>query len=322
MPISIIERKINSNLAQIEFTANHRLYKAASNLKRSILNDTNISIQIVEKNKFHIYIKFTDYHEILVNNFYYNNRRFKIQMNELKKLKNSHSIAWLLISMYYGAFFASNELANLAGYFNFNFEQSEKDSLFNKNVSNNSVVALEFKNSDIKNFFGKLSLCDEPNTIKISCKNGGGKPHELSWNNLVKLLSYDSNDSDVVARTIRLRNILTKEKNWKRPNAIRNEWNYSRAEFYTETNEENLSDIKKYFNNYSELKRWAGIRNKYSNGISDDIVSIMFVLNILEKVMNKFETKLLYDADSKSGNKPIKMKSIYNKTRKKSKKKR
>ena len=70
MPISIIEKKIFTNLAQIDFGAKDIEYKPASNLKRSILDDTNISIQIVGKNKFHIYIKFIDFHEILINNFW------------------------------------------------------------------------------------------------------------------------------------------------------------------------------------------------------------------------------------------------------------
>ncbi len=138
--------------------------------------------------------------------------------------------------MYYGAFFASNEIANLAGYFNFNFEQYEKDILFNKNEAIDNAVALAFKESDTKNFFGELSLCDVPNTIKISCRSAGGKPHELSWTNLAKLLSFESNDSDVIARTRRLKKILTSETKWKRPNTIRNEWNYSKAELYSEKN--------------------------------------------------------------------------------------
>lgn len=319
MPISIIEKKITSNLAQIEFKAKDIKYKPASNLKGSILHDTNISIQIVEKNKFHIYIKFIDFHEILINNFYYNNRRFKIQISELNKLKNSQSIAWLLITMYYGSFFASNEIANLAGYFNFNFEQNEKDILFNKNEATNNKVALEFKESDIKNFFGKMSLCDEANTIKITCINGGGKPHELSWHNLAKLLSFDSGDSDVIARTIRLKKIMTNDKKWKRPNSIRNEWNYSKSELYVKDNKKDLATIKKYFNQYTELKRWAEKRQEYSNGISDDIVSIMFVLNILEKVMDKLEIKLLSNiqiVDKSKNNKELPQ-ANYTKRRKK-----
>jgi len=319
MPISIIEKKISSNLAQIDFEAKDIQYKPASNLKRSILYDTNILIQIVAKNKFHIYIKFIDFHEILINNFYYNNRRFKIQISELNKLKNSQSIAWLLITMYYGAFFASNEIANLAGYFNFNFEQNEKNILFNKNVATNNIVALEFKESDIKNFFGEMSLCDEPNTIKISCTNGGGKPHELSWYNLAKLLSFDGSDSDVIARTRRLKRIMTNDKKWKRPNSIRNEWNYSKSELYVEDNREDLALIQKYFNKYKELKRWAEIRQEYSNCTSDDIVSIMFVLNILEKVMNKLEIKILSNIPivGKSENKNVLSQKNYTKKRKK-----
>jgi len=316
MPISIIEKKINSNLAKIEFKRIHIEYKSTHNLKKSILNDVNISVDIIEKNKFHVYIRFIDFHEILVNNFYYNNRRFKIQLN---KLKSSESIAWLLISMYYGAFFASNEIANLAGYFNFNFEQSEKDILFNKNKAIDNAVALAFKESDTKNFFGELSLCDEPNTIKISCRSAGGKPHELSWTNLAKLLSFESNDSDVIARTRRLKKILTSETRWKRPNTIRNEWNYSKAELYSEKNKDNISDIQQYFNKYSELQRWARKPQEYPNGISDDIISVMFVLNILEKVMDKFEIKLLNEVLKKKS-KTKNVKSLLPKRKKKIKK--
>lgn len=293
MPISVIENKIDTNLANIDFARPDIKYKPALNLKRSILEDTNVSIKIVEKNKFFIYIRFIDFHEILVNNFYYNNRRLKLQLEELDKLKESPSIAWFLITMYYAAFFASNEIANLAGYYNFNFDTQEKNILFNKNELNRDNIALEFKTSEVKNFFGELSLCDEPNTVKITCVNGGGKPHELSWQTLSKLLKNpDSNNEDVVARTIRLQKILLNKKNWKKPNTIRNEWNYSRAELYNH-NIDDSKFVSKYFNKYSQLKRWAEARKEYPNHHEDDIISIMYIINILQKIMNKYEEKLI-----------------------------
>lgn len=294
MPISIIEKRIKKNLALINYQVQERYYKPSSNLKRSVLDDPNVIIKIRSKNSFDIYIKFSDYHEVLANNFYYNNERFKIQVKELYKLKSSTSVAWFLITMYYATFFASNEISNLAGYFNFNFDVNEKNQLFNKNEEINPEDALLFKESEINNFSGILSLCDELNMAKISCSNGGGKPHELSWNNLSKLLTLNTSNADVYARTIRLKRILKNENNWKRPNSIRNEWNYSKAELYSSHNKDYLLDLKKYFNNYTELKHWAELRRlEYRSGENDDFISIMFLLNVLGKVMEKMETFLL-----------------------------
>jgi len=293
MPISVIEKKIKNNLAQIDYQV-QEYYRPSANLKRSILDNPNISIKIKSKNSFDIYIKFSDYHEMIANNFYYNNQRFKIQIKELDKLKTSPSIAWFLITMYYASFFASNEISNLAGYFNFNFDANEKNQLFAKNEELNTKDALSFKESETKNFYGILSLCDEPNMAKISCRNGGGKPHELSWNNLSKLLTSNGQNPDVYAREIKLKSILKNEKNWKRPNMIRNEWNYSKAELYSSHNPQYTLDLKKYFNNYRELKKWAEAKRlDYRGGENDDFISIMFLLNTLKKVMEKMETFLL-----------------------------
>ncbi len=316
MPISIIENKIKKNLSRVNYQVEEREYKPSTNLKRSILDDPNITIKITSKSNFDIYIKFEDYHEILANSFYYNNERFKIQFKELSKLKDSYSIAWCLITMYYATFFASNEISNLAGYFNFNFDTNEKNKLFEKNEDLNSETSLLFKQSETKNFFGKLSLCDEPNTIRISCSSGGGKPHELSWNSLSKLLTYDNINSDVFARTNRLKNILNNKKNWKRPNSIRNEWNYSKAELYSSHNKQYIFDLKKYFNSYIELKRWAEGRNQYPMGENDDFISLMFLLNVLKKVMDKMEIFLLHENISKG-----KVNIILNKQKRHKKKK-
>lgn len=295
MPISTIQTKIKKTLEYINFSIIEDIhFHQSKNLKKSILEDTNIEIEIINEKKFYIYIKQSDFHEILANNFYYNYQRFDIQRNELQKLKDSSSVSWFLITMYYGAFFASNEISNLAGYYNFNFSSEEKKLLISKNISTNQKYALEFSNSDIKSYFGRLVLQEDEGIIKICCQNGGKKVHELAWNTLSKLLDGTSN-ADKQARTLRLSRILKADKKfyWKRPNQIRNEWNYSKAELYSSHNEQYTHDKNKYFNNFSELKRWAETRYKSPKNENDDFISIMFLFNTLSLVMDNIKNDIL-----------------------------
>lgn len=285
MPISIIQKKIQNSLSNINYAVPNVEFNPAKNLKRSILDDSNILVNIISEKTFNVYIEFENFHEILANNFHFNYQRFKIQSKELRKLKDSPSVAWFLITMYYSAFFASNEISNLAGYYSFNFSKEEKKSLLHKNISTDTSAASEFIQSDIQNFFGQLSLCDEPNRIKIACESGGGKPHELSWKILSRLLGAVDR-GDEFARVLRLKNILENNLNWKRPNQIRNEWNYSKSELYSLHNEQYKHDQMKYFNSFSMLKKWAENRKSRPTSENDDFISIMFLFNTLEKIMD------------------------------------
>jgi len=295
MPISTIQEKIKKNLSNIDFSIIEDIhFKPSKNLKKSILDDINIEIEIINEKKFYVYIKKNNFHEILANNFYYNYQRFDIQRNELQKLKDSPSISWFLITMYYGAFFASNEISNLAGYYNFNFSLEEKNMLISKNTSLNQGDVLDFINSDVKSYFGKLIPIEDEGRIQITCESAGAKPHELCWETLSKLLS-GTIDADKRERTLRLRRILKADKKfyWKRPNQIRNEWNYSKAELYSSHNEQYIHDKNKYFNNFRELKRWAETRYISPKNENDDFISIMFLFNTLSLVMDNIKDDIL-----------------------------
>lgn len=296
MPIVAIKALIKDNLATTDYKLNtSHTYKINATLKNSILNNYNVDIKVIEENKFNVTIKYADYNDIIANTFYFNYNRFKIQSEELELLKNSNSIAWFLVSVYYASFFASNEISNLMGFYNFNFNKEDKKLLINKNSSLDSSIAQKFLLSDTNNFFGKINFIKDENLVEIQCISGGGKPHQLAWDNLLKIVKkiHIKEDADLFSRISRLNNILKNEKKWKRPSEIRNKWNYSSADLYFKNQFQYNNEKNKYFNNFKELKRWSETRTVYSNQQTDEFISILYVYQILFSILDSIKNDIL-----------------------------
>ena len=87
--------------------------------------------------------------------------------------------------------------------------------------------------------------------------------------------------------------MLEKAFNWKRPNQIRNEWNYSRPELYLDEGNIFRDSISQYLNNFEKLNQWAGRGKKGRINDEDDIVSILFLFNILKSVLEEQKQHIL-----------------------------
>lgn len=295
MPISLILRNIKNNLNDINYNVNDINYNKTYTLKNSILMDDNCTIEIISSNKFNVDISFEDFSTIVANNFYYNYNRCYIQQKEIITLKNSNSVAWFLISTYYYSFFAANEISNLMGIYNFNFDEYDKLEILNKSITDDNSLLERFLNDETKNFYGKLYINKLENKITIKCESGGGKPHKLAWDNMLKIVNdLSTTNPDVLARLTKLKSIFGERNNWKKPSQIRNEWNYSNPSLYFEHDNEYRIIRDKYFDNYSNLKEWSSTRRKTPrNNNNDQFISILYLYKILSSILEQLKDDII-----------------------------
>ena len=295
MPIISLKQGIAEYLTKIDYvSAGQQNFFPLNTLKNSIINDANVRVNIVDRSVFYVQINASDYYEMIANTFFYNHSRFEEHCKQITYLEHSSSSAWLLTTIYYACFFAANEITNLHGIFNLTITNDEKKKLIPKNISEEHDKVRDFLSKGPNHFYGKASYIPRSKTVQIRFESGGGKPHELAWMNLNRILTYDSlGTSRRLNHMSRLKFILEKTHKWKRPNQIRNEWNYSRPELYLDEGNIFRDSISQYLNNFEKLNQWAGRGKIVRKNDEDDIVSILFLFNILKSVIAEQKQHLL-----------------------------
>jgi len=296
MPITVLNESIAKYLKDIDFNNDKIVNPSIDNtLKNSILKDDSVTINIHKKTAFYVHIKARDYHEMLLNTFYFNYNRFTKQCDQIELLLQSRNSAWLLTTIYYACFFAANEISNLHGLLNLTITNDEKAKLISRNISSEHDTVREFLTEGPTHFFGRVKFINTDNTIQILFESGGGKPHELAWNNLDKTLKTLKNgdSSNRTIQILRIKNILSNKNRWNKPNQIRNEWNYSKAELYLEEGDRHRYLFDKYKDDLNELNRWSNSGRGYRKGTEDDIISILYLYKILKSVIEEQKIKIL-----------------------------
>ncbi|MFH0709005.1 MAG: hypothetical protein V2A75_02255 [Pseudomonadota bacterium] len=294
MPIIAFKESISAYLKEIDYKAETYNFSPLHTFKNSLLTDPNVAVNIYAKNAFYVQINTNDFNEILTNTFYYNYSRFQEQTKQIEYLKVSTSSAWLLTTIYYACFFAANEITNLHGVYNLTLTEDDKKKLIPRNTSNQDSLVRDFLTKGPTHFEGKAKAIADNNTIQIHFFSGGGKPHELTWNNLKKVLSYGSRASENRLKQLtRIKNILSNIQQWKRPNQIRNEWNYSKPELYLDDGNRHKDTIINFLDNFQSINRWAARTSSKRTNIDDDVISILFLFEILKNTLEEYKLNIL-----------------------------
>lgn len=297
MPIVALKEGIAKYLKEIDYKVSDYTFSPTNTLKYTILEDPSVSVNIYSKNAFYVQLNRMEFYEVLANTFYYNYARFNEQNNQIQYLLQSQSSAWLLTTIYYSCFFAANEINNLHGVFNFSLTNDEKKKLISKNISMHHQEVKDFIIDGPNHFKGSAKVLTQDNTIQISFQSGGGKPHELTWKNLSEVLKIGKRDRELgLTQRIRIKNILANEHKWKRPNQIRNEWNYAQPELYMDEGKIYKNTIIQYLGKFSEIKNWASKISSDRKNVNDDVISIIFLFEILKSVMEEYKL-IIFDEE-------------------------
>ncbi len=258
--------------------------------KRNLLtHKTSFTYNSVDSHKICIKMSFDEYNEILFTDFLFGYKRITKQIESLDQLlKESNSpVAWNIVTTYYATFFMAIELCKLLGIYLIHFDRYEV------------LEWAKISGQPVNDFTGLLLAVREVNelsrdvTIKIT--KFGDSPHMKIWDQLLgrirreinKKNSSNSNHYDLEL----FKSFLSGQNRWEKPSAIRNLWNYNRADFYGELGEDNGNTFSKIIKNYSSSIQWAKSQ-AFSPNIIHNTSSVAYLYHILKSVTDEINKDL------------------------------
>jgi len=243
-----------------------------SSLKYAILHDPSLVVQISSHNSFEVYelaggIVRDDSPALAaarVSDFVMGAQRVKHQYETLVKMKSSSpSSAWLLVTAYYCAFFASIELSKVHDKISTSFIEDDLDLLALKAIG---ARRSDFFAAKPTNFVGST------HAGRLVFHGVGTRPHVAAWQNALYVIRkiFDSYAWIDAQHYI---SILDKEV--YSPSAIRNEWNYKRADYYSSTGEKKASDFKKLVGNPKAAHAFLCQRKGLLNDFDPCVIAVL-----------------------------------------------
>ena len=245
-------------------------------LKEAIISDPLIRVEINSATSFSVYEQDASGEKCcgpiistsVIEDFIIGCRRVNAQSRGLLAAKSAGvSIAWLLVTAYYCAFFSSIEISRLFGRISVHLDDSDLSALMRK--CKLGGVADDFFKHPIQNFTGKM---DEQ---KITFSSAGQKPHAFVWSNFgVVLKEVYKERGWIDAQNIIA--IVTGERT-PNPSAIRNEWNYKFADRFGPAGENMGRSFSKLLGNKDGISSWlknTDWQKRGDEGIADSIAAL------------------------------------------------
>jgi hypothetical protein len=268
-------------------------YCFKDSLKQCFIDSIGSSkITIGEKDNIAIEIKKEDFTLSLFTDFYFGCIRIREQMKCVNSLieANTH-VAWILTTAYYACYFMAVEIAKLHGRFIINFSKDEFVCIqSNSHNFVGSTVSQESNNYSFEVTVKRSKNYDD--FLDVSFKKSGSKPHQVVWVNLSSIITSLTIDDNLVHHQNLLREICDPNKNrWKFPSTVRNEWNYTYADYYSDRGvrlgDKFMSIIKKC----DSAMNWANNRSIQPNE-NNITASIAYLYHCLYQTIEKIDSRI------------------------------
>jgi hypothetical protein len=256
-----LSKQIFRNLSRLDLSPpSINTYRFKDTLKQCLLNSVDDpKITIESENKIKIEIQLDELRTALFTDFHFGYRRIKEQVKNVNNLIDSGSqVAWIVTTAYYACYFMAIEIAKLYGIFIINFSDDEFTSILTSSRNaNNFHIKTETNNS----FQVSVNPSSYTSFLDLQLVRESSRPHQIAWKNLSKILQQLSIDDRLSHHKSLLIDICTNSRRWVLPSTIRNEWNYTYANYYsnrgTELGDRFLSIIKKT----DSAMSWANYKN-------------------------------------------------------------
>lgn len=211
-------------------------------LKYTILNDPIVRVDIVSSSQFEVY----EFAGGVINSpsgtlaaaricdFLLGATRVRRQYEDLCFMSTgTASSAWLLVTAYYCAFFASVELSKVFGRYSLGLDLSDLEVLKYKAVGSGCA---EFFGADNRNFVGV------ERAGKLVFSSSGDRPHVEAWRNCGRIFrsALHGKGWPEVVRYIDLVN-----REGGTPSHVRNAWNYKQVDYFGDLGERLGKDFRK-----------------------------------------------------------------------------
>lgn len=287
-----LANQIFKNLSRLNLSpsTNNRDYHFKDTLKKCLLDSIGESVVTIESsNKLKIEIKSEEFKIALFSDFHFGYIRIREQIKNVNNLIASKSqVAWVLITTYYACYFMAVEIAKLHGEFIINFSNEELNSILsNSQNTDNIVVSSEINNS----FKVYVKMSEYENIIDLHLIKEGAKPHKIVWANLFSIIKrLEINDSLLCHKNLLMDICDSNNNRWKFPNTIRNEWNYSYANYYSDRGTELGDTFLSIIKNSNSAMRWANVRKLEPNE-NNVTASIAYLYHCLSGTIEKIDSR-------------------------------
>jgi hypothetical protein len=287
-----LANQIFKNLSRLNLSpsTNNRDYYFKDTLKKCLLDSIGDSKIIIESsNKIKIEIKAEEFKTALFSDFHFGYIRIREQINNVNNLIASKSqVAWILITTYYACYFMAVEIAKLHGEFIINFSNEEFNLILSNSQNiNNITVSSEVNNS----FKVCVKMPKYENTIDLCLLKEGSKPHQIVWLNLFSIIKRLEINDNLLCHKNLLMDICDFNNNrWKFPSTIRNEWNYSYANYYSDRGTELGDTFLSIIKNSDSAMRWANVRKLQPNE-NNVTASIAYLYHCLSGTIEKIDSR-------------------------------
>jgi hypothetical protein len=261
-------------------------------LKSTIING-HADVDIKSHHSFEVSITKQQFSECLYTDFYYGYERILKQNNCLPVLlkENNTPTAWALVTAYYSAFFAAIEIGKILGRLNTYLEQSHCSQ-----IQGNSSHSFQGK-LDAGNYLGSARLDTHQGYVMIRFNSSGERPHLMAWKNLSEMFSISEGRSLSSTRQQQVKlfkEIISNDSKsrWPTPSEVRNQWNYSKTNYYGSLGEEYANVFAKQALSKKACYSWAA--NKRLSPDEKNIASsIAFINTVLLDVIENIKPKMI-----------------------------
>jgi len=292
MPQILLKNAIVKRLAELDYQRpSHIEMPAAAHTIKSI---GYAEVEIKSPHSFEVTMTYRQFSECLYTDFYYGYERITTQNNclpVLLKKENNTPTAWSLVTAYYSAFFAAIEIGKILGRLNTYLERSHCYQI-QGNSSNSFQGGLE-----AGNYLGAARLGTHQGDVIIRFNSSGERPHQMAWKNLSDMIPNTEGKilSSARQQQIKLfKEIISNDSKsrWPTPSEVRNQWNYTNANYYGSLGEEYASVFAKHALYKNGCYSWAA-NKRLSPNEQNIATSIAFVNTVLLDVIDNIKPKII-----------------------------
>jgi hypothetical protein len=293
MPQIILKNAIVKRLGELKYRLPSHIEapSAAWALKSTIL-EGKCDIDIKSQNSFEVTMTDSLFAECIYADFYYGYERILKQnhcLHVLLKEANTPA-AWCLVTAYYSAFFAAIEIGKILGRISTYIDQSDA-----RRIQYRSGGAF-LSDLEFGNYLGGVRLDAHKGYVMVRFSRHGERPHQQAWQNLSVLFPNEvKNLSSARQKQIKLfKEIISNDPNsrWPTPSEIRNQWNYTNANYYGSLGERNASIFCKNAQSNSSCYSWATTKRLQPDE-KNTAASVAFVNTVLLDVVENIKPKIL-----------------------------
>ncbi|MCL5024002.1 MAG: hypothetical protein M1497_11680 [Nitrospirae bacterium] len=291
MPEFVIRDLIISSLKDTDYNPdNLSTSKSVANLFKNYITALDENILIVDTNAFEVVLDINDYNQIIYTETYYGLMRIARQGNAILALLKDENApkAWLLVTVYYHAFFCAHLISRLLGRYSCYFSNEEMTGI--KSFADNPGK----RELSYGNYVGYYSSYGAEG-IKIKFRSEGDRPHHTAWKNLNDKFSVASMrnmyDGKRFSRIQLFKKIIDDSvRKWPLPSEIRNRWNYADIILYSKKGDETASEFVSMLVNSKDLN-WAS--RKVNPDPKNIATSVAFISSTLNRSLEASKSRIL-----------------------------